>query len=128
MSWGNWVKELLSICVLTFSQYSSFKVTTNLELLSLNPYTNLLPCFNFLKRFSFFFNMLWNTLVLTFVKWKILCYIFSINASKQWELVALVSSFLSNQSFFLSLSCLLFLDFLNLIFLHLGSNVLMWIV
>ena len=34
MSWRSWVKELLSIFVLTFSHYSSFEITANLEPMS----------------------------------------------------------------------------------------------
>ena len=75
--------------MLTFLQYSSFQITTNLEPLSWTLTQQFFQVLISLRASLSFFMMLWNTLVLTVFGWKMLCSIFTINASKQWELVAL---------------------------------------
>ena len=88
MSWGSWVKELLLIHVNFFIIFIIWDYRKS-RMFVLNPGTTILPGFDYLKSFSFFRVIIWNTLVVTFFRWKILCSIFSIDASKQWELVAL---------------------------------------
>ena len=64
----------------------------------LNTCTTILSSFDFLKSFSFVFCD--DTLVLTFFGWRMLYSVFSINASKQWQLVALTRKLAVFATFF----------------------------
>ena len=100
MPWGSWVNKLLPICVLTFSQYSSFEITANLEPLSWTLPQEFCQVLISVRASISVSVMLWNTLVLTFFGWKILRSIFFINALKQWQLVVLARKLAVLTTFF----------------------------